>query len=158
MLSTFQTALELEKTLLQLLAEEAERNAFLTRAMDGQTRWVSLLTEASGTTEAFPVYPEIMADQFVVADPGWMEELGKLQERGLSDGQLLRLGALLGAYTLLVDYYRQAQLNEPHPMTKLFLSSCAEIKRLQKASIEKVYRLVSHDIWKKIGFSPVSNQ
>ncbi len=162
MLSTFQTALELEQTLSQLLAEEARQNAALTKAvalqMDVQARWLAILTEASGATEAFPVYPEITAEQLVAADPEWMEELGKLQQQGLPDGQLLRLGALLAAYTLLVDYYRQAQLNEPHPMTKLFLSSCAEIKRLQKASIEKVYRLASHDIWKKIGFSPVSNQ
>lgn len=162
MLSTFQAAIELEKTLLQLLSEEVEQNALLGDAIalqiGCQTRWLSLLTEAADATEAFPVYPEILADLFVVVDLQWMEMLAKLQQQGFPSGQLLRLSALMGAYALLVDYYRQAQINEPHPITKLFLSSCVEVKRLQKASLEKVYRLASHDVWKKISFSPVSNQ
>ncbi len=144
----------------QLLAEEQRDNQPLSRAFalheTGQDKWLDLLRQAAAATEAFPVYPTVEKELLLLPERIWKDELTELQLQGLASGQLLRLGALTAAYDLLIDYYRQAQANEPHPATKLFLSSCVEIKRLQKAALEKLYRLAIHQVWGRVGFSPAS--
>ena len=160
MIPTFSTALALERTLAQLLLEEQRNNPPLSGILllqaGCQSHWLAVLSDAAAQAESFPVYPSVEADQLTVAEQTWNSALADVQETGLETGQLLRLGALAATYDLLADYYRQAQANEPHPATKLFFSSCIEIKRLQKTAIEKLYRLASHEVWKNVGFSPVS--
>ena len=161
MVSTFETALELEKALAQLLKTEVETNPLLAPALtlqaECQAQWQAVLKQAAEATEAFPTYPVVEPEQVLVSETQWMAVLEQMKAAGLPDAQLLRLSALVGAYSLLVDYYRQAQSNEPHPTTKLFLSSCIEMKRLQKAAVEKLYRQAVHAVWNKVGFSPVLN-
>lgn len=160
MVPAFSLAIELEATLQQLLIEEVRDNPPLARALklhaSGQDKWLELLRQAAQAAGAFPLYPTVEKEQLLLPERLWKDELTELQLQELSSGQLLRLGALLAAYDLLIDYYRQAQANEPHPATKLFLSSGIEIKRLQKAAVEKLFRLASHQVWGRVGFSPVS--
>lgn len=161
MVSTFETALALEAALAQLLQAEMDVNPLLAPALilqiERQKQWQEVMEQAAAATEAFPNYPVVEPEQLLASETEWTAVLEKMKAGGIPDAQLLRLSALVGAYSLLVDYYRQAQANEPHPATKLFLSSCVEMKRLQKATVEKLHRQAAHAVWNKIGFSPVLN-
>ena len=142
MVSTFETALALEAALAQLLQTEIDANPILMPALtlqvERQAQWQEVMKQAANATEAFPNYPVVESEQLLVSEHEWTLVLETMKAGEVPDAQLLRLSALIGAYSLLVDYYRQAQANEPHPAAKLFLSSCVEMKRLQKAAVEKL--------------------
>lgn len=161
MVSTFETALALEAALAQLLQAEIDNNPLLAPALtlqaERQKQWQAVMQQAAAAAEAFPNYPVVEPEHLLVSENEWTAVLEKMKAGSVPDAQLLRLSALVGAYNLLVDYYRQAQSNEPRPATKLFLSSCIEMKRLQKAAVEKLHRQAAHAVWNKVGFSPVLN-
>ena len=101
MVSTFETALELEKALAQLLKTEVETNPSLAPALtlqaECQSQWQAVLKQAAEATEAFPTYPVVEPEQVLVRETQWMAVLEQMKATGLPDAQLLRLSALVGA-------------------------------------------------------------
>lgn len=66
---------------------------------------------------------------------------------------------LLAMLQTLVDksgqFYQQAALNAPYPAERLFYSSLAQCKQIQKKKVERLQRVAANHIWGKVGFAPL---
>jgi hypothetical protein len=113
-----------------------------------EREFVGILKEADKIDLDRESYPEINAAKIFTPAPSAQPN---------PDTSLAAMCALWMVYALLeksAQYYQQASLNSAHPVLKIFFSSLSEIKNILRRRAAAQVRIVSNDLWGKVGFAP----
>jgi hypothetical protein len=77
-----------------------------------------------------------------------------LASAGNTTNDLVALWAIYAALDKSAQFYRQAVLNTPYPLPRLFWGSLAEIKTMMRRRVDGLLRVMYNGIWEQIGFAP----
>lgn len=53
-----------------------------------------------------------------------------------------------------IRFYQQAAANSSHPMSRIFYSSVAEVKKMIRRKLSNPLRTIYNEVWGQIGFAP----
>ncbi len=117
-----------------------------------QVLFLENLSEAANVNVDTTKYP-LLADTFVDENADWKKLISELPAVNTIE-DLVILWSIYASFDKLEQFYRQAGLNSPHPLTRAYFQSLSENKALFRRRIDGFLRSLSNDVWGKIGFAP----
>ena len=144
---------------IQKFANEAQVTSnYMNLILASQKNVVILLEQAAKQENSFPEYPDLNIEEIIFTQERWQEALDKiLPDLEYQPQQLIELLMLDKANESLQEFYQQASANVPHPLSKLFLSSLAEVKNLQSMKISMFAKVYNNKLWGILGYAPFYN-
>lgn len=121
-------------------------------ALSSQKSLIEILNQASLQPDSFPEYPDFIEDDIVGVATIW-KEFGK-NITSYDRTQMVELMIFLNLHTQMSDFYIQSAANIPHPLSKFFLQSLSEIKKLQALRMEMLKSTIQNYLWSHLGYSP----
>ncbi|MBP2650059.1 MAG: hypothetical protein H6Q74_884 [Firmicutes bacterium] len=120
-----------------------------------QAEFELLLDRACSTDVDLGKYPEIDAALLLGSDQDWQQAVKNFSD---TNNKALANLTLLWRVLALIEnsqqYYQQAALNSPYPLTKLFLSSLTQTKLILRRRLDGVLRAMYNEVWSSVGFAP----
>ncbi|MBP1764450.1 MAG: hypothetical protein H6Q65_1508 [Firmicutes bacterium] len=110
------------------------------------------LSEAAIVNVDTANYPSLEAS-LINENTEWNEMVENLPSLKTTE-DLVLLWSIYAAFDKLEQFYRQAALNSPHPLTRAYFQSLSENKMLFRRRIGGFLRILYNDVWGKIGFAP----
>ena len=158
-METFVFASALEKTLLQQMGSLVGNvspvlQPLLRSLQNFQTEFIGYLTVAAEVNVNVEAYPQVDIAIFTGNDTVWQKQAVVLASTATTTNDLVALWAIYAALDKSAQFYRQAVLNTPHPLSRLFWGSLAEIKTMMRRRVDGLLRVMYNGIWEQIGFAP----
>ena len=144
---------------IELAAKEADsEQAYWQVILASQKKMLTLLSLASQQEDSFPEYPDVELETILMSKASWQEQLDKIQPGfEYQAKQLMELLMLEKANESLQEFYQQASGNVAHPLSKVFLTSLAEVKNLQNMRISMFTKVYNNKLWSILGYAPFYN-
>jgi len=117
-----------------------------------QGLFLANLAEAAIINVDMAKYPSLEA-LLISENAEWNKMVEKLPPLKTTE-DLVILWSIYAAFDKLEQFYRQAALNSPHPLTRAYFQSLSENKTLFRRRIDGFLRSLYNDVWGKIGFAP----
>jgi hypothetical protein len=155
----FEFANSLETVLLRQLESfsgdvSPELQPLLRSLQNSQATFLECLTLAAAVNVDSEPYPSVAVTILPGSDTVWQKQTAEFATAAKSSQDLVALWAIYTALDKTAQFYRQAALNTPHPLTRLFWGSLAETKSLMRRRVDGVLRIMYNNIWEQIGFAP----
>lgn len=117
-----------------------------------QEKMVELLSSAWLQPESFPEYPEIDTASIILLSERWQNVCTKITSYNTTG--LIETMSISHLQEEMAEFYRQASNNMAHPLSKFFLQSLSELKRLQSMKVGMLASSYQNKLWEELGYAP----
>lgn len=117
-----------------------------------QEKLVELLNIAWLQPESFPEYPEIDTVSIILPSERWQNVCVKIN--AYNSTGLVETMSIRTLYDEMNVFYNQAGNNTAHPLSKIFMQSVAELKKLQSIKTNMLASAYQNKLWEELGYSP----
>ncbi len=158
MKTALEIALQLERKIADKLQTNlnchGEKYTYWATALRCQQELLSIINLAQLQPESFPEYPDIDEELIIGSNDIWQQSATHIDT--YEPTQLLELIICADLHNTLSNFYTQAAANIAHPLSKIFLQSLSEIKKLQSLKMDMLKRTQQNLLWGQLGYSPFS--
>lgn len=117
-----------------------------------QEKLIELLDKAWLQPESFPEYPEIDMVSIILPSERWQNVCTKINSYNTTG--LIETMSIRSLYDEMNNFYEQAAANTAHPLSKIFMQSIAELKKLQSMKVSLLASSYQNKLWEELGYSP----
>lgn len=117
-----------------------------------QEKLIDLLNQARIQPVSFPEYPDTDADAIVPESELWQTYCAAVAEYDAA--QLVALLSVRDLYGDMQEFYTQSAANVAHPLSKIFLQSLSEVKKLQQLKLSMLSATYQNKLWERLGYAP----
>lgn len=117
-----------------------------------QEKLVELLNAAWLQPESFPEYPEIDTSSIILPSERWQNVCVTISSYNTTC--LLETMSISHLHDKMSEFYNQSSSNIAHPLSKIFMQSMVELKKLQSLKVDMLSSSYQNKLWEELGYAP----
>lgn len=148
-------AIALENKILEkltVLKNQYPEGIHWAMACDSQAKLVEVLNTAWLQPESFPEYPDIDTSSIIFSNDVWQNVCTKIDKYNVTG--MVETMSMKNLHEKMAEFYSQSSNNTAHPLSKIFLQSVSELKKMQAMKISMLVSAYQNKLWEELGYSP----